>query len=67
VYEEGTTTEIDGVESSGTSFSTSVSEPSVDLVIFNTQYLPIRTLSVNTSSNVNLPVQQIFDRNYNNP
>jgi hypothetical protein len=67
IYQAGTTTEIDGVENSGTSFSTTTTESSIDLVIFNTQYQPVRTLSVDTSGDVTLPIQQIFDRNYNNP
>jgi len=67
VYEAGTTTEIDGIESSTTTFATTIAVSSVDLVIFNTDYKPIRTLSINTSVDVALPIQQIFDRNYNNP
>jgi hypothetical protein len=67
VYEAGTFTEIDGVETSGTSFSTSVTVPSVDIVIFNLQYLPIKLLAIDTTSNVALPIGQQFDRNYNNP
>lgn len=67
IYQAGTSTEIDGVENSGTSFSTTTTESSIDLVIFNTQYQPVRILSVDTSGDVTLPIQQIFDRNYNNP
>lgn len=67
VYEAGTTTEIDGIETSGTTFATTISVSSVDLVVFNTTYLPVRTLAINTSVDVTLPIQQIFDRNYENP
>lgn len=67
VYQAGTATEVDGIENSGTTFSTTTTQSSVDLVIFNTQYQPIRTLGVDTTVNVNLPIQQIFDRNYTNP
>lgn len=67
IYQAGTTTEVDGIENSGTSFSTTTTESSIDLVIFNTQYQPVRTLAVDTSTDVTLPIQQIFDRNYNNP
>lgn len=67
VYEAGTITEIDGVENSGTSFDTTISVSSVDLVIFNTQYQPIRITGIDTSVDVALPISQIFDRNYENP
>jgi hypothetical protein len=67
VYQAGTTTEVDGVENSSTTFSATIAIPSVDLVIFNTQYKPLRTLAIDTTVNVNLPIQQIFDRNYTNP
>jgi hypothetical protein len=67
VYQAGTTTEIDGVENSGTTFSTTTIESSVDVVVFNVGYVPVRLLAVDTSSNVTLPIQQRIDRNYNNP
>ncbi len=67
IYQAGTTTEIDGVENSGTTFSTTTTESSVDLVVFNTDYRPIRTTGIDTTVNVNLPIQQVFDRNYENP
>ena len=67
VYEAGTTSELDGIESSGTTFSTTLGVSSVDLVVFNTNYLPIRLLGISTSLDVSLPIQQTFDRNFNNP
>jgi len=67
VYQEGTTTEITGVENSGASFSDTFDFDLVDIVVFNVGYVPVRLLAVNTSSNVNLPIQQRIDRNYSNP
>jgi len=67
VYQEGTTTEITGIENSGTSFSDTFDFDLVDIVVFNVGYAPVRLLAVDTSSNVNLPIQQVFDRNYENP
>ena len=67
VYDAGTTTELAGVENSGTSFNAALSVSSVDIVIFNTDYKPLRTTNVDTTVNVTLPIQQIFDRNYTNP
>ena len=67
VYEAGTINEITGVENSTTSFSAGIAVNSVDIVIFNESYKPIRTTGVDTTTNVNLPIQQIFDRNYTNP
>lgn len=67
VYQAGTTTEVAGVENSGASFSTDITESSVDIVIFNVGYVPVRLLAVDTSSNASLPIQQRIDRNYANP
>ena len=67
VYQEGTTTEITGIENSGTSFSDTFDFDLVDIVVFNVGYVPVRLLAVDTSSNVTLPIQQRLDRNYNNP
>jgi hypothetical protein len=67
VYEAGTTTEIDGVENSGSTFSTTVTVSSVDFVVFNIDYQPIRQTSVATNSDVSIPIQQVGDRVYENP
>ena len=67
VYQAGTITEVAGVENSGTSFSAFIAIPSVDVVIFNVQYLPIKLESVDTTINTTLPIQQQFDRNFENP
>ena len=67
VYQAGTIIEVAGVEDSGTSFSAFIAIPSVDVVIFNVQYLPIKLESVDTTINTTLPIQQQFDRNFENP
>jgi hypothetical protein len=67
IYEAGTTTEIAGIESSGTSFSTSIGTNSVDVIIHKEDYEYIRLLGIDTSSgDVSVPVAQQFDRNYEN-
>ena len=66
VYEAGTITEVAGVEDSGTSFSSFIPVLSVDIVIFNVQYIAIKLSAINTTSDVTLPIQQQFDRNYEN-
>ena len=68
IYEAGTTTEVDGIESSGTSFATQIATNSVDIVIHKEEYEYERFTSVDTStSDTTIRVTQIFDRNYKNP
>jgi hypothetical protein len=67
VYEAGTITEVAGVENSGPTFTALIDIPSIDIVIFNVQYIPIKLESVDTSGSVSLPIQQQFDRNFENP
>lgn len=67
IYNAGTTTEVAGVENSGTSESFSISVASVDIVLHNIGYLYQRLESVNTSANLSLPIKQQIDRNYDNP
>jgi hypothetical protein len=67
VYEQGTDTEIGGVEDSGTTFSLSVQTPAVDVTIFALGFLPIELTNVDTTSDVSLPIQQRVDRVYDNP
>jgi len=68
VYDAGTMAELGGVEDSGTSFSLSIQSSSVDVVLHNIGYEYIRVDSIDmTSGDVDLPVTQIFDRNYENP
>lgn len=68
IYEAGTTTEIAGIEVSGTSFAQSINVASVDVVVHKEDYEYIRVESVDmTGGDVSLPVSQRFDRNYENP
>jgi hypothetical protein len=66
VYQAGTTTELAGVEDSGTTFTTTASVGSVDIVIHNVSYEYQKIEAADTSSNLTLPIQQRFDRNYSN-
>jgi hypothetical protein len=67
IYEAGTTTEIDGVENSGTTFATTTSASSVDIVVHALGYEYQRLNAVDTSQNLTLPISQQSDRNYSNP
>jgi hypothetical protein len=67
VYDAGTTTELAGVENSGTTFSTTLQSSSVDIVIHALGYEYQKIEGANTSSNLTLPIQQRVDRNYRNP
>jgi hypothetical protein len=67
IYQSGTTTEIDGVENSGTTFATTTSESSVDIVVHALGYEYQRLNGVDTSQNLTLPIGQRVDRNYSNP
>jgi hypothetical protein len=67
IYEAGTTTEIDGVENSGTTFATTTSESSVDIVVHALGYEYQRLNAVDTTENLTLLISQRIDRNYSNP
>ena len=67
VYDTGTTTEVGGVENSGTTEAFAIATSAVDIVLHNLQYLNQRLTNVDTSSDLNLPVQQTIDRQYENP
>lgn len=67
VYDAGTTTEVAGVENSGTSEAFSISVSSVDIVIHALGFIYQRLDGVNTSTDRSLPIQQQEDRQYNNP
>lgn len=67
IYQAGTTTEIDGVENSSTTFATTTSESSVDIVVHALGYEYQRLNGVYTSQNLILPISQRVDRNYKNP
>lgn len=67
VYESGTTNELGGVESSGTSFNLGIQASSVDVAIISIDYQNIRVDNIDmTGGDVALPVSQIFDRQYEN-
>jgi len=66
IFVAGTTTEITGIENSGVNFITTLSVSSVDVVVLNLQYLAIKIKNIDTSSDVALPIQQVFDRQYKN-
>jgi len=71
IYEAGTTTELAGVENSGSSFTYNyqyTSDFDIDYVVFAVGFQPIRNLGVTlTNANSSIPVQQIEDRVYLNP
>lgn len=68
VYEAGTTTELAGVENSGTSFSVELSVNSVDIVIHKVDYENIRLEGIDLSAgDVSITAQQVFDRQFENP
>lgn len=63
----GTQTELAGIETSGTSFSSTVSASSVDVIVHKEDYLNIRVKAVDmTGGDVSVPIQQVFDRQYEN-
>lgn len=68
IYEAGTTSEIDGVEGSGTSFQSVITVSSVDVIIHALGYIWIKESSIDmTDGDVLLPVEQVVDRQYGNP
>ena len=68
VYTAGSTTELGGVENSGTSFSLAgITENSVDIQIHALAHLNQRLTAVNTSANTSIPITQLVDRQYLNP
>jgi hypothetical protein len=70
VYETGTTNEIDGQENVVTGSFTFQADATdfVDIVIHNIEYeyLKIENYDV-PGTDTSIPIQQQFDRNYNNP
>lgn len=66
IYQAGTTTEVAGVENSGTSEVFAISVASVDIVLHNLGYLYQRIKNVDTSTDQTLPIQQRVDRQYEN-
>jgi len=67
VYSAGTTTELAGIESTSGSFNASISVSSVDIVVFNLNFIAIRLNGVDTTSDRTIPIQQQEDRQYENP
>lgn len=67
IYDVGTTTEVAGVENSGTSEVFSINVATVDIVIHALGYIYQRLESIDTSNDRSLPIQQQEDRQYNNP
>lgn len=70
IYRTSDMVELAGVEDSGTSFGynyTWTADVNVIVMIHHINYLTLRIPAVLTSSDTTIPIQQIFDRNYNNP
>jgi hypothetical protein len=66
IYEAGTTTEIGGIESSGTTFELSVQVSSIDISVLSLGYQNVRQKSIDTTSNTSVPISQRVDRQYEN-
>ena len=67
IYDAGTTTEVAGVENSGTSEVFSISVSSVDIVIHALGFIYQRLEGVSTASDRSIPIQQQEDRQFLNP
>lgn len=68
IYEAGTANEVAGIENSGTSFSSSIEVGSVDVVVHALDYEYVRITGIDMSQgDVNVPISQVFDRQYENP
>lgn len=71
IYQTSNNSEIDGTESSGTTFTYNYQytvDIGVYVVIFHLDYRPIRLTGLTlTNSNQSIPIQQVFDRVYDNP
>ena len=68
VYEAGTISEVAGVENSGTVESFDLlGITSVNIVILALEFEYLRLENVPTTQDITLPIQQLPDRNYENP
>jgi hypothetical protein len=71
IFNSDTNEEIDGVESSSTTFSYTyvyTSDIPIFVVVFSLNYKDIRLTGLTLSNgNQSIPIQQQFDRNYLNP
>jgi hypothetical protein len=71
IYLSGTSTELIGVENSGTSFTYNYQysgDFNIDYIVFNLGYLPIRVTGITLGGqNSSVLIQQTIDRQYLNP
>jgi len=68
VYEAGTINEVGGVENSGTIESFDLlGINAVNIVILALEFEYLRLENVPTTADITLPIQQLPDRNYENP
>lgn len=68
VYTTGSTTELDGIENSTSSFAFSIdANETIDIVIHKEDYEHQRIETFKPGSSTTVPISQRFDRNYNNP
>lgn len=71
VFNAGTTTEITGQEAVTTGTYTtgidSATYPSVDIAVLSLGYQNLRILGVSMTTDQNIPVAQVIDRQYSNP
>ena len=66
IYIAGTTTEIAGVESTSGTYTTTLGVSAIDLVVINLEYLAIKIKGIDTTTDTAIPIQQVFDRQYQN-
>jgi hypothetical protein len=66
VYEAGTQTEVAGVETSGSTFSSSISAPFVDIRIYSLTHKVKALKNVSMAGNVTIPAGQVPDAQYGN-
>jgi len=70
IYRKSDMTELGGVENSENSFDynyTWTADVDVVISIFNLNYKPIRMEITLTKNDTELPIKQVYDRNYKNP
>ncbi len=66
LYEVGTENEITGVENVTGTYSAFLLVNAVDISIVSINFENIRLENINTSVDISLPIQQVFDRQYQN-
>lgn len=68
ILDSGTINEVAGIENSGTSFQTTISVSTVDVIVANNEYEFVRINGIDmTQGDVSVPISQVFDRQYRNP